>query len=119
MTRREARRVSSHEKTRPDSACLSPPREERGMRPKTVFLIISSMLLLSAVLLAGGCAITRPQGYRSFVTQTPAPANSYLVIGFMGGVEAWDADKHTGGVEVWRGGVGEAYPLADPFVGRC
>jgi len=27
--------------------------------------------------------------------QTPAPANSYLVIGFMGGVEAWDADKHT------------------------
>ena len=65
------------------------------MRPKTVFLIISSMLLLSAVLLAGGCAITRPQGYRSFVTQTPAPANSYLVIGFMGGVEAWDADKHT------------------------
>jgi len=24
-----------------------------------------------------------------------------------------------GGVEVWRGGVGEAYPLADPFVGRC
>jgi hypothetical protein len=51
--------------------------------------------LLLAVLLAGGCAIIRPQGYRSFVTQTPAPANSYLVIGFMGGVEAWDADKHT------------------------
>jgi hypothetical protein len=95
MTRREARRVSSHEETRPDSACLSPPRKEHGMRPKTVFLIISSMLLLSAVLLAGGCAITRPQGYRSFVTQTPAPANFYLVIGFMGGVEAWDADKHT------------------------
>src|SRR6266516_7054901 len=23
------------------------------------------------------------------------------------------------GVEVWRGGVGEAYPLADPFVCRC
>jgi hypothetical protein len=53
------------------------------------------VLLLSALLLAGGCAIIRPQSYQSFVTQTPAPANSYLVIGFMGGVEAWDADKHT------------------------
>ena len=52
------------------------------------------MSLLLAVLLAGGCAIIRPQSYRSFVTQTPAPGNSYLVIGFMGGVEAWDADKH-------------------------
>ena len=52
------------------------------------------MSLLLAVLLAGGCAIIRPQAYRSFVTQTPAPGNSYLVIGFMSGVEAWDADKH-------------------------
>jgi pimeloyl-ACP methyl ester carboxylesterase len=42
-----------------------------------------------------GCAIIHPQGYRAFVTQTPAPVNSYLVIGFMGGVEAWNADKHT------------------------
>jgi hypothetical protein len=95
MTRREARRVSSHGKTRPDSAGRSPPREEHGMRLKTVWLISSLMSLLSVVLLAGGCAIIRPRGYRSFVTQTPAPANSYLVVGFMGGVEAWDADKHT------------------------
>jgi len=65
------------------------------MRPKTAFLIISSALLISAVLLVGGCAVIRPQAYQSFVTQTPAPANSYLVIGFMGGVEAWDAEKHT------------------------
>ena len=62
---------------------------------KTVCAIFYSVLLLSALLLAGGCAIIRPQSYQSFVTQTPAPANSYLVIGFMGGVEAWDADKHT------------------------
>jgi hypothetical protein len=65
------------------------------MRLKTVCLIFSSVLLLSTVVLAGGCAIIRPQGYRSFVTPTPVPGNSYLVIGFMGGVEAWDADKHT------------------------
>src|SRR6266480_6745916 len=65
------------------------------MRLKTVCLISSLVLLPSAVLLAGGCAIIHPQGYRSFVTQTPAPDNSYLVVGFMGGVEAWDADKHT------------------------
>ena len=55
----------------------------------------SCLSLLLAILLAGGCAIIHPQGYRSFLTQTPAPDNSYLVIGFMGGVEAWDADKHT------------------------
>jgi hypothetical protein len=94
MKRRAASHASSTGKNRPDAACLSPPWEEHGMRLKTVCLIFSSVLLLSAVLLAGGCAIIRPQGYRSFVTQTPAPGNSYLVIGFMGGVEAWDADKH-------------------------
>src|ERR1700674_1533240 len=94
MKRREASRASSPRKSRPDAACLSPPWEENGMRLKIAWLIFSLMLLLSAVLLVGGCAIIRPQGYRSFVTQTPAPANSYLVIGFMGGVEAWDADKH-------------------------
>ncbi len=65
------------------------------MRLKSVQLIFSLMSVLLAVLLAGGCAIIRPQAYRSFVTQTPAPAKSYLVIGFMGGVEAWDADKYT------------------------
>jgi len=54
----------------------------------------SCLPLLLAVLLAGGCAIIRPQAYQSLVTQTPVPANSYLVIGFMGGVEARDADKH-------------------------
>ncbi len=56
---------------------------------------LSSVLLLLAIFLTGGCGIIRPQTYQSFVTQTPAPSNSYLVIGFMGGVEAWDADKHT------------------------
>src|SRR5216683_6999773 len=61
---------------------------------KTVCAIFYSVLLLSALLLAGGCAIIRPQSYQTFVTQTPTPANSYLVIGFMGGVEAWNADKH-------------------------
>jgi hypothetical protein len=64
------------------------------MRLKTARLIFCLMLFPLAVLLAGGCAIIHPQGYQSFVTQTPAPASSYLVIGFMGGVEAWDADKH-------------------------
>jgi hypothetical protein len=65
------------------------------MRLKTILLIFPLMSLPLAGLLAGGCAVIRPQGYRSFVTQTPTPGNSYLVIGFMGGVEAWDADKHT------------------------
>lgn len=56
---------------------------------------VTLVLLVSAVLsLETGCAILRPQGYQTFVTRTPVPANSYLVIGFMGGVEAWDAEKH-------------------------
>jgi len=33
-------------------------------------------------------------GIPSFVTRTPTAANSSLVVGFMGGVEAWDAKKH-------------------------
>jgi hypothetical protein len=33
-------------------------------------------------------------GRLAWVTQTPTAVNSYLVIGLMGGVEAWDADKH-------------------------
>ena len=82
------------QKSRPAAARPSPPREEHGMRLETVCSSFSSVLLLSAVLLAGGCAIIRPQAYQSLVTQTPVPANSYLVIGFMGGVEARDADKH-------------------------
>ena len=66
----------------------------RGCIPKTVWLFATFLLLLPTIFLQGGCAILRPQGYETFVTQTPTPANSYLVIGFMGGVEAWDADKH-------------------------
>src|SRR5260370_41380154 len=74
---------------------LSPPREKNGMRLKTVCPICPSVLLLSAVLLVGGCAIIRPQGYQSFVTPKPTLTDSYFVIGFMGGVEAWDGDKPT------------------------
>ncbi len=65
MKQREASRASSPAKNRPAAACLSPPREENGMRLKTARLIFSLMLLLLAVLLTGGCAIIRPQGYRS------------------------------------------------------
>jgi hypothetical protein len=65
-----------------------------GCIPQTEWLFVAFLLLLPTILLQSGCAILRPQGYQTFVTQTPTPANSYLVIGFMGGVEAWDADKH-------------------------
>ncbi|HXM96765.1 MAG TPA: hypothetical protein VOA64_21300 [Candidatus Dormibacteraeota bacterium] len=56
---------------------------------------ISALTLLAVAIFVGaGCAIIRPQSYRSFSTPTPVPANSYVVIGFMGGVEAWDTQKH-------------------------
>src|SRR2546428_12370465 len=32
------------------------------------------------------------QRYSSFVTPTPLPAGDCLVIGFLGGLEAWDAE---------------------------
>ena len=64
-------------------------RKERPPRFSIAFF-----LLLAAVLLLGpGCGIHAPQTYRSFITQTPLPQNEYLIIGFMGGHEAWDYDR--------------------------
>jgi hypothetical protein len=36
--------------------------------------------------------VHRPQQYSSFITPTPLPPDSWLVIGFLGGWEHWDSD---------------------------
>src|SRR5260370_17183387 len=74
----EASRASSHGEGRPGAGRPSPRREENVMHLTTVRLIFSSVLLLSAFLLSGGCAIIRPQAYKSFFTHTPPHTNSYL-----------------------------------------
>ncbi len=51
------------------------------------------MLLAAVVLLGIGCGRHAPQTYRSFITPTPLPPNEYLIIGFMGGHEAWNYDQ--------------------------
>ncbi len=52
------------------------------------------LLLLAGVLLfVTGCAIFRPQTYNSFTTSTPLLTRNYLVLGFMGSREVWDAPR--------------------------
>lgn len=50
-------------------------------------------LLLTVLAFGSGCALSRGQRYQDFVTQTPLPANQYLIVGFMGGREPWNNDK--------------------------
>lgn len=69
---------------------------------RSALLLATILLLASACVLECGCAVLRPQSYQSFATKTPVPANSYLVIGFMAGVQAWDAENHTVRTEALR-----------------
>ncbi len=52
-------------------------------------------LMLSLVLvLLSGCLFSTGQRYRHFSTATPLPDRQFLVLGFMGGREAWDNHKN-------------------------
>lgn len=56
-------------------------------------MLRSRLLLAGTLLLAlflSGCALVRGQRYESFTTQTPLEPNQTLVIGFLGGRQAWD-----------------------------
>jgi hypothetical protein len=53
-------------------------------------LLLAWTLLLTLFL--SGCVFARGQRYESFVTKTPLAENQTLVIGFLGGRQAWDND---------------------------
>jgi len=59
---------------------------------KTSWLLLAP-LLSAVLLLETGCPAFRPQRYPNFVTPTPVAENSYLIVGFMSGLEAWDKDR--------------------------
>ncbi len=54
---------------------------------------LSLLFLAGILLLVSGCATFRPQTYKSFTTSTPLPPRNYLVLGFMGSREVWDAPR--------------------------
>jgi hypothetical protein len=54
------------------------------------YLRLVPLALLSVVL--SGCVFFRGQRYESFITKTPLKDRNTLVIGFLGGRQAWDND---------------------------
>jgi hypothetical protein len=66
----------------------SVPIETSG--PSAVPLAVA--LLLAAAFLAPACALLSRQQYESFTSPTPFAANEYLVLGFLGGLEAWNSE---------------------------
>src|ERR1044071_4896107 len=48
-------------------------------------------LLLFTIAFAASCASVPKQTYATFTTPTPLAADDYLVIGFLGGMEAWNS----------------------------
>jgi hypothetical protein len=57
------------------------------------FASILAVLLLAALAFLPGGAILQAQQYESLTTPTPLPPGSFLIIGFMGGIEPWDGDQ--------------------------
>ena len=52
-----------------------------------------SVSLLSCWTAVTGCLFSRGQCYRDFTTQTPLGENDFLVLGFMGGRDAWNKNN--------------------------
>ncbi len=52
------------------------------------------VFLLAAVCIQTGCSFRAAQNYKHFITPTPLPADHYLILGFMGGRERWDNERH-------------------------
>jgi hypothetical protein len=53
-------------------------------------LPVIAALLLTAAFLVPACAVFYRQRYESFTSATPFAADEYLVLGFLGGLEAWN-----------------------------
>ena len=51
------------------------------------------LCLLVLSLSAAGCVLAHGQAYESFTTPVPLEAGDCLVLGFQGGVEAWDSQN--------------------------
>jgi hypothetical protein len=62
----------------------------RALSPRAVPLAVA--LLFAAAFLAPACALFSRQQYNSFTSLTPFAANEYLVLGFLGGLEAWNSE---------------------------
>lgn len=70
------------------------PRLSLPARAGLPALALAGLLFLASILLlVSGCATFRPQTYSSFITSTPLPPRNYLVLGFMGAREGWDAPR--------------------------
>ncbi len=67
---------------------------------KTKKLMTRAVLMASAVTAFGlgldaGLVLARGQRYESFVTPTPLPAGSTLIVGFHGGRDSWDDQRRS------------------------
>lgn len=54
---------------------------------------ILALLLLAVLAFGPSGEVVHAQRYASFITPTPLPPGSFLIIGFMGGVEPWNGDQ--------------------------
>jgi len=52
-----------------------------------------ALVLLFAALLSLAVSVASPQRYEDFSTPTPLPEGDYLILGFQGGVRAWDDES--------------------------
>jgi hypothetical protein len=55
-------------------------------------LLLLAALILSAASLAAAYAMFSRQRYETFTSPTPLAAGEYLVLGFLGGLEAWHSE---------------------------
>jgi hypothetical protein len=73
---------------------LHAARQRNPSRRSRAALLYCAILAIAASLSAG-CAVHRPQQYSAFITPTPLPPDSWLVIGVLGGWEHWDSHVRT------------------------
>jgi hypothetical protein len=68
-----------------------PAMKMNRLSPARLSLVL---LLIAACWSAGGCAAARGQRYSDLVTQTPLAERETLVIGFLGGRNKWNSERH-------------------------
>jgi hypothetical protein len=68
------------------AAAASIRRDATRRGPETAAACVVALMLTT---LTPGCVLFR-QHYEDFITTTPLPADEALVVGFLGGFEAWD-----------------------------
>jgi hypothetical protein len=55
-------------------------------------LLLLTAIILTAAVLAAAYAMFSRQRYETFTSPTPLAAGEYLVLGFLGGLEAWNSE---------------------------